>query len=157
VPRVWEALHSLFAVDHDKRTALPPRVPVVAMVVDEQDRGVLNMVSGREPLDLHFARSCEEGGAIANQLKAPVILFDRDWPGAEWKTAVETLAAAPHRACVILISGVSDDYLWQELIRMGGYDVLPKQLRPDSVTRILKLALSYWTSVRKPAASARRT
>jgi FixJ family two-component response regulator len=58
---------------------------------------------------------------------------------------------------VILVSGVRDDYLWQEVIRRGGYDVLPKPLRADSVARIVKLALSYWKSAPKRVASGAKS
>jgi DNA-binding NtrC family response regulator len=131
--------------------ARPSRIPVVALVVSEQDRHVLRSIAGREPLDVHFAESCEQGCAVANKLTAPVILFDRDWPGIEWRTAVQTLADSPHQACVILMSVVVDDYLWQELIRRGGYDLLIKPLRADNVARVVKLALSYWNRAPGPA------
>jgi FixJ family two-component response regulator len=71
--------------------------------------------------------------------------------------AVESLAASTHGACVILMSGVADDYLFQELIRRGGYDILPKPLRPDNAARVVKLALSYWNRTTQPAAPARRS
>lgn len=128
----------------------PVRVSVVALVVSDEDRGVLTSTSGEQPLDVRFAESCEEACVLANQLTAPIILFDRDWPGTEWRAAVARLAALPHRACVILMSGVADGYLWQELIHTGGYDVLPKPLRPDNVARVVKLALSYWNSSARP-------
>jgi DNA-binding NtrC family response regulator len=137
--------------------ALPSRVPIVALVVSDQDRRVLTSITGLEPLDVYFAESCEQGRALANELTAPVILFDRDWPGIEWRTAVQRLADSPHQACVILMSGVADPYLWQELIRRGGYDLLPKPLRVHDVARIIKLALSYWSSTPGPAVPARRS
>jgi DNA-binding NtrC family response regulator len=119
---------------------------LVALIVEERDRSVLSSVSSLERLDVRFAESCEEACSTANQLTAPVILLDRDWPESEWRTTVQRLKASPHRACVILVSGVSDVYLWEEVIRRGGYEVLPKPLQADKVTRTLKLALSYWTS-----------
>ena len=149
--RLWDRVHSLFNRIIHSRMARPSRVPVVALVVNEQDRYVLTNVFGQEPLDVRFAESWEETCSVANQLTPPVILLDRDWPGTEWRTAVEKLTASPHHACVILMSSVSDVYLWQELIRRGGYDVLAKPLRADNVTRVVKLALSYWTSAPKPA------
>jgi DNA-binding NtrC family response regulator len=152
---VWEAIQSFFAGAVPCRLAVSSRVPIIALVVSEQDRHVLASISSQEPLDVHFAGSCEEGQAVANQLSAPIILFDRNWPGTEWRPAVESLAAAPHRPCVILISGVADDYLFQELIRRGGYDVLPKPLRPDNAARVVKLALSYWNRSTKPAVPPR--
>jgi len=160
MPGVWQTLHSwftrTFARENSHRTVLPPRVPVVALVVSEEDRGVLTGVSVREPMDIHFVESWEEACAAADRLAAPVILFDRDWPGTEWRVIVQSLARSGHRACVVLISGVSDDYLWQELIRRGGYDVLSKPLRADNVTRVIKLALSYWNSAPKSTVTAQR-
>jgi hypothetical protein len=59
------------------------------------------------------------------------------------------------------MSGVADDYLRQELTRRNGYDVLPKPLRADNVSRVIELALSYWTSAAwkgsvRPAMPARK-
>jgi CheY-like chemotaxis protein len=160
IPNVWQAIHSVFTGSAVSQKAIPPRIPVVAIVVSEQDRQVLTSVSSQEQLELHLVESCEEACTVASRLAAPVILFDRDLPGAEWRTAVRSLAASPHRACVVLMSGVVDDYLRQELIRRGGYEVVPKPLRPENISRAIKLALSYWTSAAstgaaKPAAPAR--
>lgn len=162
MPNVWRVIHSVFTGSTVGQMATPPRVPVVAIVVSEQDQQVLASVSSQELLELHLVESCEEACAVANQLTAPVILFDRDLPGAEWRTAVRSLAASPHRACVVMMSGVVDDYLRQELIRRGGYEVVPKPLRPENISRAIKLALSYWasaasTSSAKPAVPARKS
>jgi DNA-binding NtrC family response regulator len=142
----------LFRRNH-RRPILPSRVTIVALVVNEQDRQVLEKVLGEEPLDVHFAESCAQALALATRLSARVILLDRDWPGTEWKAAVERLASSPHHACVILMSGVADAYLWQELVRRDGYDILPKPLRAEDVLRVVKLALSYW-SIRTPKPAA---
>ena len=148
---MWRFLQSLFAETSARRAPLSSRTPVVAMVVNQPDRGVLTAVAAQEPFALRFAESYEDAWSLARQLSAPVILVDRDWPGCDWRWSVEKLAALPHGACVILVSGVADDYLWQELIRRGGYDVLGKPLRGDDVARVLKLALSYWRASTNPA------
>jgi FixJ family two-component response regulator len=146
IPEVWQILRSVFTGNDSSLIAPPSRVPVIALVCSEHDRHILASVSVQEPLDVHFVESCDDARIVSNQLSAPVILFDRDWPGTEWRSDVRSLAASPHRACVILMSGVADGYLREELIRRNGYDVLPKPLRADNVSRVIKLALSYWTS-----------
>jgi CheY-like chemotaxis protein len=153
--KLWEAIHSFFGDPIPRRIAVASRTPMVALVLMEEDRHVLAGISSQEPLDVHFAKSFDEACALANQLAAPVVLFDRNWPGTDWRTAVERLAASPHHACVILLSGVADDYLRQELVRQGGYDVLPKPLRAEKVVSVVKLALSYWNSSEHPAIPAR--
>ena len=160
------ALHSFLAdapkrVQADRRLARPctrgdaqavtPRISVVALVVSDHDREVLYRISNREPVDIHFAESHVDAWEAVNRLNSPVILYDRDWPNAEWRTTVQALASSPHRGCVILASRVADDYLWQELIRCGGYDLLAKPFRADDVARSLKLAFSYWKSARAAA------
>jgi DNA-binding NtrC family response regulator len=150
---VWQAIHSLF-------TGIPNRIwggrdgarpgnggehiPIVALVACEQDRQVLAQTSAQEPCEMHFVASREEAAALMNRLSVPVVVVDRDWPGTEWRTVVQHLAASPQRPCVILMSGVADEYLWQELNRCGGYDTLAKPLRAEDVARVIRLALSYW-------------
>lgn len=151
--RLWEMIHSLFIGGVSSRVTVASRVPLVALVVNEQDRHVLRSVLGHKPLDIRFAESCEEAYSVTNQLTAPVILLDRDWPGTDWRVAAERLASSQHRPCVILVSGVSDAYLSQELARRRGYDVLPKPLQTGKVERTVKSALSYWDSTRKPVES----
>jgi DNA-binding NtrC family response regulator len=154
-PRVWQALQSLLAGGFSRSTPAS-RIPIVVLAAGEQDRTILANVATHQPFQFHFAQSCEDASNLARQLRARVILFDRNWPGTDWRTAVESLATAPHATCVILMSGVADDYLWQELIRRGGYDVLAKPIRADNVERVIKLALSYLNSARKPAVQGLR-
>jgi DNA-binding response OmpR family regulator len=139
------------------RPARPERlgVPIVAAGADDQDRGALRQVAEREHWEFDFAKSGEEAWMIANQSMAPVILFDRDLRETEWREAVRTLAALPHRPIVILLSKVADEYLWSEVFRIGGFDILAKPLRAEEVQRTVSLALSYWrseatTAVKKP-------
>ena len=154
----WQSIRSFFAGmpsrmvgEQPEPGSLPARIALVALVSGDRERDVLTSVSSREQWDLRFVESCEGAGAIASQLGAPVILYDRDWPAAEWRVMVQDLASSAHRPCVILASTVADDYLWEEVIRHGGYDVLAKPLRADDVARVVKLALSYWKSVASAA------
>ena len=156
MPSVWRILHSLFAGPTPNPETLPPRIPVVALIVGEQDRSVLTRAAGEEFLDLRLAESVEEACAGAIRATAAVVLVDRDWPGTDWRAILRRLAESAYPACVVLVSGVADDYLLREVIRLGGYDVLPKPLRQDTVSRALKLALSYWASLPKPVAPVRR-
>ena len=146
IPTLLRVMHSSVKRLFRSRRTRPSRISVVAVVVDEHDRLVLTGLCGDEPFDVHFTESWEEARALATQLIAPVIFFDRDWPGVDWKPVVRSLAASPSGTCVVLLSAVSDDYLWQELIRHGGYDVLIKPLKANKVARVVKLARSYWNS-----------
>lgn len=121
-------------------------VPIVVAGADDQDRGALLEAGDREQWDVQFTSSCEEAWTIANTGTAPVILCDRDLADTEWRQAVRSLAALPHRPIVILVSKVADEYLWSEVFRIGGFDILAKPLRAEDIRRVVNLALSYWRS-----------
>jgi len=53
----------------------------------------------------------------------------------------------------MLASKVIDDYLWNELVSCGGYEVVRKPLREDEVCRAVRMAWSYWSSAAKRASS----
>ncbi len=142
----------------------PGPLAVVGLVTSDADRRVLARICAQSGWPLVFADTPEEAQVARDKLKAPVILCDRDLPGNGWRQTVEVLASSPHRACVILVSGVVDTYLWDEVVRTGGYDVLPKPLREDEVVRAVRLAWSYWNSAprttplsgKSPAREARK-
>ncbi|HEX5226745.1 MAG TPA: hypothetical protein VFW44_03510 [Bryobacteraceae bacterium] len=126
---------------------------MIALLVNEQDRNILSQasVSAGEHLDIRFPETRVEAWDAMTRLSSPVILYDRDWPNAEWRSTVHTFATSEQRPCVIMTSRVADEYLWQELIRWGGHDLVAKPLRADDVARALKLALSYWRNARATA------
>ena len=164
-----QAVHSLFArvADFLRRknstTACPPAslaglsspgsLTVIGLVTGDEDRRLLASVCSRNQWNLLFADTCEEARIALHRLKAPVLLCDRDLPGRGWRETVEDLASSPHPASIILVSEVVDAYLWNEVVRTGGYDVLSKPLREDDVIRTVRLAWSYWNSATRTAAN----
>ena len=121
-------------------------VAVVGLVIDEQDRRLLAGLGSRNRWSVAFADNFEKAQALSLELRASAILCDRDVPGQEWRGVVEALSQSLHRPCVLLVSRVVDDYLWNEVARSGGYDVLSKPLREEELTRSIKLAWVYWNS-----------
>lgn len=163
---LWQALQALFANVSDlfrrvrlgsstlssRRDDGSQAITVVGLLADDHDRQLLTEVCDQSQWKVLFAETCVEALTTLDQRRVPVILYDRDLPGREWRDVVALLASTPHHACVILISKVVDDYLWNEVVRTGGYDVLPKPLRESDVLRAVRLAWSYWNSATRTAA-----
>jgi DNA-binding response OmpR family regulator len=133
-----------------------PCIRIVSVLEGAEDRCLLDDVSARNQWDIFFANACDEACRLSDRLKPAVILFDRDVAGADWRQAVSSLASVSGSACILLISRVADNYLWNEVVSNGGYDVLPKPLREDEVLRAVRLAWSYWKGVRRAGAIARK-
>lgn len=79
---------------------------------------------------------------------APLVIFDSDLAGEDWRTAVATLAAPPRAVCVLLASRVVDEYLFTEVVKHHGYDIVVKPFQRDELRRAVTFAWSWrgWTS-----------
>ena len=119
------------------------RIPVLAIAREDLDRNSLAAFSVRGQWDLVLTRSCEEALEALKKMRAAVILCDRDLPGLDWRDALEKLSAARPDCPIVLTSSVNDEYLWDEVIHKGGYDVLSKPLQEDLTVRAVNLAWSY--------------
>jgi len=127
-----------------RASAGPPAI--VGLVFDERDRRLLTGLGSRNQWSMSFADTIEGVQALSQQLTASVILCDRDAAGREWWEAVQRLSSSAHDPCVVLISRIVDDYLLNEVVRRGGYDVLTKPLREEEAGRAIKLADIYWNA-----------
>ena len=134
-----------------KRTTIasPPEC-VLAILASQVDRAQLESIFEKAGWRIVFADSIDETAVQP----MPIVLYDRDLPGADWRQAIQQLAGSQHPRKVILASFVADDYLWEEVIHCGGYDILPKPFRESEVRHIIQFA---WASVTKSLPSEQRT
>jgi len=94
------------------------------------------------------ACSLEETLHMQERLDFPIVLYDQDLPGAEWRDGVGGLTRL-HRPAVILLSDVADPYLWNEVVRAGGFDLLPRPFRRDDTLALLDFAHLHWKTGRR--------
>ena len=121
----------------------PERIPVLAITTDESDKRSLAAFSARGQWDLAVTGACDAAVEMLGTGPARVIVCDRDLPGLDWRDAVASLSAARPDCPVILASPVNDRYLWEEVVSLGGYDVLAKPLREEQTVGFVNLAWSY--------------
>jgi DNA-binding response OmpR family regulator len=124
---------------------------VLAILTSQTDRAQLENIFEKAGWRIAFADAIED----AATRPIPIVLYDRDLPGADWRQAVQQLAGnSQHPRKVILASFVADDYLWEEVIHFGGYDILPKPFRESEVLHTMQFA---WAAVTKSLPSGQRT
>jgi CheY-like chemotaxis protein len=126
------------------------RLTALAIINSHADRNQLERIFEKAGWNIVF----EDGIEVAAGRMYMVVLCDRDLPGVDWRQAVQQLASGQHRRGVILASSVVDDYLWEEVIQLGGYDVVSKPFREDEVIHAIEFA---WAAITKSLPSAPRT
>jgi FixJ family two-component response regulator len=109
-----------------------------------QDSSELKEVLRGTPWELTAAVSrLEDAAALLAAAPVPILLFDRDAAGACWQDTMKQLIEARKNACVVLLSGVSDQYLWEEVVQHGGFDLLTRPFRKEQVLSALLFANAH--------------
>jgi DNA-binding response OmpR family regulator len=73
--------------------------------------------------------------------RVPVIVCERDLPDGTWKDILGDTAEFPNPPALVVTSRLADDYLWAEVLNLGGYDLLAKPFSESEVKRVLAAAL----------------
>jgi hypothetical protein len=82
----------------------------------------------------------ESGLDVLRKFPASVAIYD--WPASEedWRPAMDRLSALPDHPCLLLASPVDDEYLCAEVVRHGGFDVMPRSASQDRIIGNIRFA-----------------
>jgi DNA-binding response OmpR family regulator len=73
-----------------------------------------------------------------------VVISEKDGPQWHWKRVLNDLRRLAHPPQLIVTSRTADDYLWAEVLNIGGYDVLPQPFNRDEVERVVAAARRHF-------------
>lgn len=129
-------------------------IPVRA-AVDPAPRAMVVMSegSGRDALEGVFrdagwklAVADNSGSAIMRQKSEawPIILYERELTDNGWRQAVSLFSRLSPHPFVVLLSRSSDNNLWDELIRCGGFDLLRTPIDRDAVIKTVSAGWAIW-------------
>jgi DNA-binding NtrC family response regulator len=118
-------------------------VKLVAITQNPDDAETLRQIAARCGWRIAIVDSSVAAILSLNDQPTPLVICDRDLAGEAWRDVLAKIAALPRAVCVLLASSVVDDYLWNDVIRHHGYDVVAKPFQPDELHRLVTFAWSW--------------
>ena len=115
---------------------------LIGAVEDDDDRG--GSIFSQSSWQARRANSCRQALPLIRRDSHPVIVSERDLPDGDWKDILELTSVQKEPPIVIVTSRLADDYLWAEVLNLGGYDVLAKPFDRNEVHRTISLAWQHW-------------
>jgi DNA-binding response OmpR family regulator len=73
-----------------------------------------------------------------------VVIAESELPAWNWKRILSDLRRMAPSPQLVVTSRTADDYLWAEVLNVGGYDVLPQPLLRDEVERVVASARRHY-------------
>jgi len=127
-------------------------VTVLSVSPDEQDHAQLQSIFEHSKWQLHKAGNLMRALELLNKREIPVVLCESNLQPGSWKDLLDHAQAMPNPPTVIVASRLADNYLWSEVLNLGGYDVLAKPFQKEEVVRSLSLAWLHWKNRSRTAA-----
>jgi DNA-binding NarL/FixJ family response regulator len=131
----------------DSRQDEQRTIRLLAITTNDQFYSGLVDIAASRGWEIRRASSVKEGLDVVRSLGMPLVLFDWDENGHDWRAGLNRLASTQCHPCVLLASRVADENMRQEVIRYHGYDVLPRSADRDQVVRTIQFA---WFWITRP-------
>ena len=117
---------------------------LIASPYDEDHRS-FRAIFRRSNWTLLTASTIAESLRLLHDADVSVVLCERELPDGTWKDLLESIATATtFSPRVIVTSADADNYLWSEVLKRGGFDVLLKPVEPQELFRVASLANRSW-------------
>ena len=100
----------------------------------------------QEQWDLLLAKNLREAQSLWRGREIGIVLLDRDTLPRDWRAAVSSLSNPPYLACVIVLSRAPGRNDWEEVVKLGGYELLCGPAASENLLRAVKSGWSYWQS-----------
>ena len=125
--------------------------PLCVLAVGEfiADRLLLHDVCRNSGWKLIEARDRRHAMKVLERKPVHVVIAEADLPNWKWNNILGDLRRLPQTPQLIVTSRTADDYLWAEVLNLGGHDVLPQPLQRDEVERVVAAARRQY--IRVPA------
>jgi len=135
-------------------TSAQQAAPVVLSVSSlEEDHQSLGHILGQQQGRLLQAGSCAEAVGILRQGAVAVVICERDLCDGDWKALLSATQPCQPAPLLIVCSRAADEFLWAEVLNLGGWDVLAKPFDAREVAWSVSLAWKEWLRLSGAAAS----
>jgi len=127
-------------------TAINQTQGISALAVGEfeQDRPLLQTIFRDLGWRLFEAHDRRHAMQCLDRHPVQVVLAESELPNWNWRKILSDLRRLSQPPQLIVTSRTADDYLWAEVLNIGGYDVLPQPLERDEVERVIAAACRHY-------------
>jgi FixJ family two-component response regulator len=119
------------------------KIPLLIVTSRAEDVEELTSILHDTPWELTDASHLEDPATALKGAAVPILLFDRDSAGGCWQVAMKRMIKSRRGVCVVLLSSVADQYLWDEVVHQGGFDLLTRPFRKEQVLSTLMFAYAH--------------
>lgn len=129
-------------------------IRVLCISKDAEDHSTLRRILSGLPWLVSAAANCRQAVRQLSREKVSVIFCESLLEDGTWKSVLAHISRNAHPPLLIVTSRVADEYLWAEVLNLGGYDVLAKPFNPEEVRHVCTTASLWLVHLAEPRRTA---
>ena len=143
-------------------TPYPENISILLVSPHPADLPSLRAILHHAHWDLRQVETAELAVRHVLRSAPSVIICERDLPDGSWKNILWCAIENAVPSSILVVSRRADEALWEEVLNLGGYDVLQKPFDKSEVVRVVGMAWRHWWNksfrlAAKSAAAMQRT
>ena len=119
---------------------LNPPLGILSVSAEAEDHIAVRQSLSGIPCRVQTAESCHSAFGILRYGHISIVVCERDLPDGSWRDVLERVDSSPEMPFLIVTSRLADEWLWAEVLNLGGYDVLAKPFNADETRHVLVTA-----------------
>jgi DNA-binding NtrC family response regulator len=122
---------------------MPPASSVLAVGLLVEDHQILREVLDDTGMPVVTAATVREAMHLLDRDCPAVIISESNLPDGTWKDLLDISAWHSPVRNLIVVSRLADEFIWAEVLNLGGWDVLAKPLDKEEVLRSVISAFGF--------------
>jgi DNA-binding response OmpR family regulator len=110
--------------------------------VDEDHADLLDIVE-ETPFRVTVSRDCRDAANQLDEQQFGIVVCECHLPDGAWTDVLRQISRRPEQPLLIVSSRLADDFLWAEVLNLGGFDLLIKPFSRQEVRHVLTTALTH--------------
>jgi DNA-binding response OmpR family regulator len=117
-----------------------PHVPTVVCVGLPITDHALRQCFSRIGCRIVSADTCTRARRLLHRSDISVVICAANLPDGNWRNVLHSAAQSPREPAFIVTSPCADEYLWAEVLNLGGFDVIAQPFDPEELYYVLTSA-----------------
>jgi len=110
----------------ERKPVSKPRPHVLFVSPAHDDHHALGRILKDSCWRLSAATDCVDAIARHARDRVAIVVCESTLPSGSWRDLLRHISDCPEPPVLIVTSRLADEYLWAEVLNLGGYDVLAK-------------------------------
>jgi DNA-binding response OmpR family regulator len=123
------------------RKTLPTSLSILSVSGDRADHVALRRALAEIPCQIVTTNTCQAALPLLHRGQMSIVICESNLPDGTWRDMLKSLNTSLEEKPILIVSSkCPEEYLWAEVLNLGGFDVIAKPFNIRELRHVLESA-----------------